>query len=96
MSTPPSTHVAQSWQTIQQALPDFLIAGSFLFVWISPNLLSSIFSWLPGPELVGVFVFLMFFEFFFIAAFGPVAGLAYSKWPFKSKVIGLGLVVWDN
>ena len=79
-------------QAIRPALPDFLIALAFLFVWVCPNLLQNTCSWPRGPGLVGFFVFLMFFEFVFVAAFGPVAGLAYSRQPLPGKLIGMSIV----
>lgn len=78
---------------LQKALPDFLIAGAFLLVWIAPNVLGSLADWLPGEELVGNFVFMMFFEFFFVCAFGPIACLAYSRGSAKKKLVGLGFTL---
>ena len=78
---------------LQKAWPDFLIAGSFLLVWFAPGALGRLSGWLPGVELVGIFVFLMFFEFFFVVAFGPVAFLAYSQGLKKGQLVGLGVIL---
>ena len=80
------------WQATSKAVPDFLIAADFLIVWINPYFLRNIAGWLPGPGIVGAMVFLLFFEFFMVGFYGPVALLAHSKKPTGVKIAGLGFM----